>query len=98
MKTVCGGRLDGRRRKERPPISLVTNLTTACGLSLYQIVQKSQDRAGWQQKVRSPIATANTASGDTDSIAWVGNCVTASKSMKEDYVVPEVLPKTAFLL
>ncbi|GFR71978.1 hypothetical protein ElyMa_003827700 [Elysia marginata] len=66
MKTVCEGRLDGRRRKGRPLISLVTNLTTACGLSLHQIVQKSQDRAGWQQKVRSSIATANTASGDAD--------------------------------
>ncbi|GFS06649.1 hypothetical protein ElyMa_002969700 [Elysia marginata] len=66
MKTVCEGRLDGRRRKGRPPISLVTNLTTACGLSLHQIVQKSQDRAGLQQKVRSSIATANTASGDAD--------------------------------
>ncbi|GFR63334.1 hypothetical protein ElyMa_005482100 [Elysia marginata] len=69
MKTVCEGRLDGRRMKGRPPISLVTNLTTACGLSLNQIVQKSQDRAGWQQKVRSSIATANTASGDADSTA-----------------------------
>ncbi|GFS27737.1 hypothetical protein ElyMa_005299200 [Elysia marginata] len=68
MKTVCEGRLDGRRRKARPPISLVTNLTTACGLSLHQIVQKSQDRAGWQQKVISLIATANTASGDADSL------------------------------
>ncbi|GFR94739.1 endonuclease-reverse transcriptase [Elysia marginata] len=66
MKTVCEGRLDGRRRKGRPPISLVTNLTTACGLGLHQIVQKSQDRAGWHQKVRSSIATANTASGDAD--------------------------------
>ncbi|GFR99532.1 hypothetical protein ElyMa_004530700 [Elysia marginata] len=66
MKTVCEGRLDGRRRKGRPPISLVTNLTTACGLSLHQIVQKSQDRAGWQQKVRSSIVTANTASGDAN--------------------------------
>ncbi|GFS08979.1 hypothetical protein ElyMa_004771500 [Elysia marginata] len=66
MKTVCEGRLDGRIRKGRPPISLVTNLTTACGFSLHQIVQKSQDRAGWQQKVRSSIATANTASGDAD--------------------------------
>ncbi|GFR68904.1 endonuclease-reverse transcriptase [Elysia marginata] len=66
MKTVYEGRLDGRRRKGRPPISLVTNLITACGLSLHQIVQKSQDRAGWQQKVRSSIATANTASGDAD--------------------------------
>ncbi|GFR83006.1 endonuclease-reverse transcriptase [Elysia marginata] len=63
MKTVSEGRLDGRRRKGRPPISLVTNLTTVCGLSLHQIVQKSHDRAGWQQKVRSSIATANTASG-----------------------------------
>ncbi|GFR60190.1 nose resistant to fluoxetine protein 6 [Elysia marginata] len=50
MKTVCEGRLDGRRRKGRPPTFFVTNLTTACGLSLHQIVQKSQDRAGWQQK------------------------------------------------
>ncbi|GFR61996.1 hypothetical protein ElyMa_005444300 [Elysia marginata] len=66
MKSVCEGRLDGRRRKGRPPISLLTNLTTACGLSLHQIVQKSQDRAGWQQKVRSSIAMANTASGDAD--------------------------------
>ncbi|GFS25454.1 hypothetical protein ElyMa_001688200 [Elysia marginata] len=68
MKTVCEGRLDGRRRKGRPPISLVTNLTTACRLSLHQIVQKSQDRAGWQQKVRSSIATAHTASGDADRV------------------------------
>ncbi|GFR77140.1 hypothetical protein ElyMa_005817600 [Elysia marginata] len=68
MKTVCEGRLDGRRRKGRPPMSLLTNLTTACGLSLDQIVQKSLDRAGWQQKVRSSIATANTASGDADSV------------------------------
>ncbi|GFS01698.1 endonuclease-reverse transcriptase [Elysia marginata] len=67
MKTVCEGRLDGRRRKVRPPMSLLTNVTTACGLSLHQIVQKSQDRAGWQQRVRSSIATANTASGDADS-------------------------------
>ncbi|GFS15033.1 hypothetical protein ElyMa_006761200 [Elysia marginata] len=66
MKTVCEGRLVGRRRKGRPPISLVTNLTTACGLSLHQIVQKSQDRAGWQQKVILLIATANTASGYAD--------------------------------
>ncbi|GFR99820.1 endonuclease-reverse transcriptase [Elysia marginata] len=66
MKTVCEGRLDGRRRKGRPPMSLLTNLTTACGLSLHQIVQKSQDRAGWQQRVRSSIATANTASGAAD--------------------------------
>ncbi|GFS20974.1 hypothetical protein ElyMa_003326600 [Elysia marginata] len=71
MKTVCEGRLDGRRRKERPPISLKTNLTTACGLSLHQIVQKSQDRAGWQQKVRSSIATATTASGDADSVGML---------------------------
>ncbi|GFR90423.1 hypothetical protein ElyMa_006149200 [Elysia marginata] len=66
MKTVCEGRPDGRRRKGRPPMSLLTNLTTACGLSLQQIVQKRQDRAGWQQRVRSSIATANTASGDAD--------------------------------
>ncbi|GFR98783.1 hypothetical protein ElyMa_001027500 [Elysia marginata] len=70
MKFVCEGRLDGRRRKGRLPISLVTTLTTACGLSLHQIVQKSQDRAGWQQRVRSSIATANTASGDADRTAF----------------------------
>ncbi|GFS12393.1 endonuclease-reverse transcriptase [Elysia marginata] len=46
MNTVCEGRLNGRRRKGKPPMSLLTNLTTACGLSLHQIVQKSQAELG----------------------------------------------------
>ncbi|GFS07377.1 hypothetical protein ElyMa_004729400 [Elysia marginata] len=83
MKTVCEGRLDSRRRKGRPPISLVTNLTTACGLSLHQIVQKSQDGAGWQQKVRSSIATANTAPGDADSQSIPPPSITETCSLKQ---------------
>ncbi|GFS06155.1 endonuclease-reverse transcriptase [Elysia marginata] len=85
MKTVCEGRLDGRRRKGRPPISLVTNLTTACGLSLHQIVQKSQDRAGWQQKVRLSIATADTASGDADRNTKIRKSEKSGETKKSEF-------------
>ncbi|GFR61294.1 hypothetical protein ElyMa_000099700 [Elysia marginata] len=33
---------------------------------VYSILAFHEDRAGWQKKVRSSIATANTASGDAD--------------------------------
>ncbi|GFR74921.1 zinc metalloproteinase-disintegrin-like 4a [Elysia marginata] len=66
MKTVCEGKLEGKRNRGRPPASLVSNLVIVGGMSLYKMVGASQDRDGWR-KIVNLSAAANTAFGDVNS-------------------------------
>ena len=51
MTTVFQGKIDGKRRRGRPPVSYSGNLKEACGLGLQQIVQSSRDREEWRSVV-----------------------------------------------
>ena len=51
MTTVFQGKIDGERRRGRPPVSYSGNLKEACGLGLQQIVQSSRDRERWRSVV-----------------------------------------------
>ena len=51
MTTVFQGKMDGKRRRGRPPVSYTGNLKEACGLGLQQIAQSSRDREGWRSVV-----------------------------------------------
>ena len=52
MTTALQGKVEGKRRKGRPPISYIGNLIEASGLgSLQQIVGDSRDRAKWRKLV-----------------------------------------------
>ena len=52
MTTALQGKVEGKRRKGRPPISYIGNLIEASGLGgLQQIVGDSRDRAKWRKLV-----------------------------------------------
>ena len=51
MSTAFQGKVDGKRRRGRPPISYGGNLKEACGLGLQQIAESSRDREGWRSVV-----------------------------------------------
>ncbi|GFR80423.1 hypothetical protein ElyMa_004045800 [Elysia marginata] len=67
IKTVCEGKLEGKRNSGRPPASLLSNLVTVSGISLHKMVGASRHRNGWMKIVNLSAAAANTASGDADS-------------------------------
>ena len=66
MKTVYEGKLEGKRNRGRPPMSIITNLTQTSGMSLHGITTCCQDREMWRKKVRSLSTAANIISGDAD--------------------------------
>ena len=46
MATVLQGRIEGRRN--RPPTSLMNNITASSGLSISDVVHRSRDRQDWR--------------------------------------------------
>ena len=66
MTTVLQGKVNGKRNRGRPPVSLVKNIIYISGTKLQEVTRLSQVRDCWRQLVRTPCVTANTASGDAD--------------------------------
>ncbi|GFR95598.1 hypothetical protein ElyMa_004432600 [Elysia marginata] len=94
--SITLGMGEGGRRRGRPCMRWKDDIKTVTGLTLSELVRAVLNRDHWRQLITT--ITRSQPRLDGTSITWMGNCVTASKSMKEDYVVPEVLPKTAFVL
>ncbi|RUS81011.1 hypothetical protein EGW08_011216 [Elysia chlorotica] len=53
MKTVLQGKFAGKRRKGRPPTTLIDNIEKSSGLSLHKISLRSRDRNKWHTVVMS---------------------------------------------
>ena len=66
MTTAIQGKVKGKRRKGRPPISYIDNLKDARGLcSLQQITEDSRDRDKWRKLVTTRGApTVNVGNGE----------------------------------
>ncbi|GFR96478.1 endonuclease-reverse transcriptase [Elysia marginata] len=80
MKTVCEGKLEGKRNRGRPPASLVSNLVTVSGISLHKLVGASEDRLRWTEEdcqccikaaPAASIATTTPAAAATAAVVVV---------------------------
>ena len=65
MSTTLMGRVEGCRKKGRPAMSLMDNITAITGLSLGEVVHRSRYREGWKAVV-STCEGATIESGDAD--------------------------------
>ena len=65
MSTALMGKVEGCRKRGRPAMSLMDNITTISGLSLAEVVHRSRDREGWRAVVTS-IGGATIEHGDAD--------------------------------
>ena len=65
MSTALMGRVEGCRKRGRPAMSLIDNITSNTGLSLGDVVHRSRDREGWRAVVTS-IRGATIEHGDAD--------------------------------
>ena len=65
MSTALMGRVEGCRKRGRPAMTLMDNITATTGLSLGEVVHKSRDREGWRAVVAS-IGGATIEHGDAD--------------------------------
>ena len=73
MAVAYQGKVEGRRKKGCPPITLLDNIKTASGLSIHEVARSSSDREKWRQTVgkckkrnESASAAANTDPGEAD--------------------------------
>ena len=57
MSTVLQGKVEGKRGRGRPAMTYIGNIKKDSGLSLSQIVRRSEDRDDW----RSVVAKAGAA-------------------------------------
>ena len=66
MTTALQGKVEGKRRKGRPPISYIDNLKDASGHgSLQQIIEDSRDRDKWCKLVTTKGApTVDVGDGE----------------------------------
>ena len=48
MSTVLQGKVEGKRNRGRPPTTYIDNIKKDSGLSLSQIVRRSDDRDDWR--------------------------------------------------
>jgi len=66
MKIAYQGKLEGRKCKGRPAVSVRENVKKASGLKLQEISWKSRNRKTWRRFVMA-ITTSNLESGEVDS-------------------------------
>ena len=66
MSTVLQGKVEGKRRRGRPPTSLANNIVDISGKKLQEVVRLSRDRECWRQLVGKMCVTANTVPGGAD--------------------------------
>lgn len=51
MAVAYQGKVEGRRKKGRPPITLLDNIKTSTGLEIHEVARSSSDREKWRQTV-----------------------------------------------
>ena len=52
MTTALQGKVEGKRKRGRPPITYIGNLKEACGMSgLQEMIESSRDRESWRTLV-----------------------------------------------
>lgn len=68
MKTIFQGKIEAKRKRGRPPTSLIGNITGACNMKIHEIGRACQDRNRWRRITLSASlnAAANIANGDAD--------------------------------
>ena len=66
MASVLQGKIEGPRKKGRPPISYAENILRVSGLSVAGVARECQDREGWRRVVNSLGAAANIDPDDAD--------------------------------
>ncbi|GFR69092.1 hypothetical protein ElyMa_005621500 [Elysia marginata] len=76
MSTALMGRVEGCRKRRRPAMSLMGNITTITGLSLGEVVYLSRDREGWRTVVAF-IGGATIEHGVADDCHKVTTTTTA---------------------
>ena len=65
MTIAYQGKLDAKRKKGRPPTSLLSNITNASKLKIHEIARASKDRSSWRSFVMTSTAS-NSDVGDDD--------------------------------
>ena len=67
MTTVLQGKVEGRRKRGRPPTSYIANITEISGLGgLHEIVELSRDRERWRALL-ALCGAPTVDSGDGDN-------------------------------
>ena len=68
MKSVLVGKIEPTRKQDRPPMSLITNITKSSGMKLHKVNWASQKITEWRWKVLSmsygAVATVDTDDAD----------------------------------
>ena len=65
MSSVLQGKVEGKRGRGRPAMTYIDNIKKDSGLSLSQIVRRSEDRDDWRSVV-AKAGAANFEHGDAD--------------------------------
>ena len=65
MKSVLVGKIEPTRKQDRPPMSLITNITMSSGMKLHEVNFASQKRTEWRRNVLS-LSYGAAATVDTD--------------------------------
>ena len=65
MSSVLQDKVEGKRGRGRPAMTYIDNIKKDSGLSLSQIVRRSEDRDDWQSVV-AKAGAANFEHGDAD--------------------------------
>ena len=65
VKKILEGKVEGKRGRGRPAMTYIDNIKKDSGLSLSQIVRRSEDRDDWRSVV-AKAGAANFEHGDAD--------------------------------
>ena len=64
MKCVAQGKIKGKRKRGRPPLSYLKSLGNEADTSLATLFQESEDRTKWRSIVKKTTSLSATISGD----------------------------------
>ena len=65
MTVTYQGKLEAKRKKGRPPTSLLSNITNTSKLKIHEIARASKDRNSWRSFFMTSTAS-NSDTGDDD--------------------------------
>ena len=64
MTIAYQGKLDAKRKKGRPPTSLISNITNVSNLKIHEIARASKDRDSWRSFVMTSTASNSDVKDD----------------------------------